>query len=523
MCDVSDYLLGIDLGTTNIKAVLFHSDGTALASASAGYPLIFPGPNQVEQDPHQWWAAAVQILREVTGQAGQEVVSKIRGISISSQLPTLLPLDGDGNVLRNGMIWMDKRSWRELDQLLDTMGRAEYVASAGAQPDVAFLPSKILWFKKHEPELFAKTHRILQANGYLNYKLTGVMAMDIDQAALCQCLDLRTLRWSQTMSDAMGLDLNAVLPQPSPCGGIIGHVTGEAARETGLVSGIPVVAGTSDATASMYATGLSKLGEAAESSGTTSLVFVGKDSPSATDIPIVAKPCSIDGMPYFFNAPINTSGASLKWYLTSLGQEEARYAEEHGLNVFDYLNQLALEAPAGSGGLIYFPYMLGERAPLWNSHAKGMFIGMSLDTQRKHIVRSVFEGTAFAVRHVMDTIKAAGGQANCLRITGGGSKSRTWCQIKASMLHMPVYILDEKTGDVPFGDALIAGHAVGLYPDFSRCVRELVQVKEVIEPVEEWANVYDKLYPYYLDMYRHLDGDLRSLKETMDTLSKGVN
>ena len=520
---MSDYLLGIDLGTTNIKAVLFRSDGTALASASAGYPLIFPGPDQVEQDPHQWWAAAVQILRKVTGQAGPEAVRGIRGISISSQLPSLLPLDRDGNVLRNAMIWMDKRSWRELDQLLDTMGREEYVASAGAQPDVAFLPSKILWFKKHEPELFAKTHRILQANGYLNYKLTGVMAMDIDQAALCQCLDLRTLSWSHTMSQAMGLELDSVLPQPSPCGAIIGHVTDEAARETGLISGIPVVAGTSDASASMYATGLSRLGEAAESSGTTSLVFVGSPSPCATDLPIVAKPCSIKGIPYFFNAPINTSGASLKWYLTTLGQEEERYAKEHGLNVFDHLNQLALEAPAGSGGLIYFPYMLGERAPLWNSHAKGMFIGMSLDTQRKHIVRSIFEGTAFAVRHVMDTILAAGGQANCLRITGGGSKSRTWCQIKASMLHMPVYILDDKTGDVPFGDALIAGHAVGLYPDFSKCVRELVQVKEVIEPVEEWSAVYDKLYPYYLDMYRHLDGDLKALKETMDTLSKKTN
>ena len=515
---MSDYLLGIDLGTTNIKAVIFASDGAALASASAGYPLIFPGPDQVEQDPHQWWEAAVSILREVTGRAGPEITRKIRGISISSQLPSLLPLDRDGNVLRSAMIWMDKRSWHELDQILDTMGRGEYVASAGAQPDVAFLPSKILWFKKHEPELFAKTHRILQANGYLNYKLTGVMAMDIDQAALCQCLDLHTLRWSQTMSDAMGLDLNEILPQPSPCGAVIGHVTQAAARETGLASGIPVVAGTSDATASMYATGLSRLGEAAEYSGTTSLVFVGSASPSATDIPIVAKPCPIEGIPCFFNAPINTSGASLKWYLSTLGLPEEQYAREHGLNVFDHLNQLALEAPAGSGGLIYFPYMLGERAPLWNSHAKGMFIGMSLDTQRKHIVRSIFEGTAFAVRHVMDTIRAAGGQASCLRITGGGSKSRTWCRIKASMLHMPVCILDEKTGDVPFGDALIAGHAVGIYPDFSKCVRDLVQVKEVIQPVEEWAAVYDKLYPYDLEMYQHLDKDLKSLKDTMDTL-----
>ena len=512
---MKDYLLGLDLGTTNIKAVIFNTEGEALASASATYPLIMPAPDQVEQDANAWWAGAVEIFRSVTDQVGPEVTANIRGISISSQLPSMLPLDKDGNVLRNAMIWMDKRSYRELDQILDAMGRQEYVASAGAQPDVAFLPCKLLWFKQHEPQLFARTHRVLQANGYLNYKLTGVMAMDLDQAALCQCLDLRTMAWSESLSRAMGMDLNAILPQPVSSDTIIGSVTEEAAKITGLKAGIPVVAGASDATASMYATGLSRIGEAGESSGTTSLLFVGHTVPSATDIPVVAKPCSIQGMPYFFNAPINTSGASLKWYLTNLGSEEQAYADAHGINVFDYLNQLALEAPAGCNGLLYFPYMLGERAPLWNSHAKGMFIGMSLDTQRKHIIRSIFEGTAFAVRHVLDIIQAAGARVDCLRITGGGSKSRTWCQIKASMLGVPVYTLDEKTGDVPFGDALIAGHAVGLYSNFSESIQKLIQVKEVIQPVEEWAKVYDKLYPYYLSMYQHLDQDLKSLKETL--------
>lgn len=514
---MKDYLLGLDLGTTNIKAVIFNTAGEALASASATYPLHMPAPNQVEQDAGEWWAAAVEILRSVTRQVGDEVVSGIRGISISSQLPSLLPLDKAGNPLRRAMIWMDKRSYRELDEILDAMGQDAYVSSAGAQPDVAFLPCKLLWFKKHEPELFARTHRVLQANGWLNYKLTGVMAMDIDQAALCQCLDLRTMEWSRSLSEAMGMELSEILPQPVPSDTVIGHVTEEAARVTGLRSGIPVVAGASDATASMYATGLSRIGEAGESSGTTSLLFVGHTGPSATDIPVVAKPCSIQGMPYFFNAPINTSGASLKWYLTTLGKAENDYADAHGINVYDYLNQLALEAPAGSNGLLYFPYMLGERAPLWNSYAKGMFIGLSLDTERKHIIRSIFEGTAFAVRHVIDTIKSAGARVDCLRITGGGAKSRTWCQIKASMLGVPVYTLDDKTGDVPFGDALIAGHAVGLYPDFSESIQKLIQVKEVIQPVEEWARVYDQLYPYYLSMYRHLDGDLKSLKETVES------
>lgn len=346
------------------------------------------------------------------------------------------------------------------------------------------------------------------------------MTMDIDTASLCQCLDLRTLHWSESISRAIGTDMDSILPQPFNNDEIIGHITDDAARETGLKCGIPVVTGTGDAIASMYATGVCRIGEAGESSGTASLVFVGHDKPTRTDIPIVAKPCAISGMPYAFNAPINTSGASINWYLTNLGKAESDYADAHNINVYDHLNELALQAPAGCNGLIYFPYMLGERAPLWNSHAKGMFIGMSLDTERKDIIRAILEGTGFALRHVIDTIKDAGAAVDCLRIAGGGAKSRTWSQIKASILHVPVYTLDDKTGDVTFGNALIAGHAAGMYPDLTESIKKLIRIKEVIAPIEEWSKVYDQLYPFYLDMYRHLDNDLKKLKKAMNPLIK---
>lgn len=513
-----NYLLGMDLGTTNIKAIIMDEHGNVAASASAANHLIFPGTNMVEQDANEWWDNAVTILRSVTQKAGPEIVSRIRGISVSSQTVTMLPVDHSGTPLRNALIWMDSRSNKELHYLINAIGFDRYVAIIGGQPDVAFLPNKILWFKQNEPELFAKTEKILQASSYINLKLTGKMTMDIDQAARCQCLDISTLKWSDEIAQVLGVDLEQLLPHPSAVSEIIGTVTKEAAVQTGLISGIPVVAGASDAMASMYATGLSQLGEAGESSGTTSLVFVGNDKASAPDIPVVTKPCSISGMPYIFDAPINTSGASLKWYLDTLGQPEKDYAAQHGQNVYDHLNHLASQTPAGSNGVMFFPYLLGERAPLWNSHARGMFIGMSLDTKREDLIRSVFEGTAYALRHVMETVKDAGARADRLRITGGGAKSRTWSQIKASMLHMPVYILDERSGDVPFGDTLIAGNAVGVFPDLTSTIQKLIQVKEVIQPIEEWANIYDRLYPYYLDMYRHLDQDLKSYKETLDSL-----
>lgn len=324
------------------------------------------------------------------------------------------------------------------------------------------------------------------------------------------------MEWSKEIADVIGIDLDEVLPKPQLVNDIIGFVTEEAAQVTGLIAGIPVVAGCSDAMASMHATGMSRLGEAGESSGTTSLVFVGSDVKSAPDIPVVTKPCSIDGMPWIFDAPIQTSGAALKWFIETMAAEEREYAEAHDKNIYTYLNELALEAKPGSGGLFFFPYLLGERAPLWNEYARGMFIGMGMGMKRCELVRSVFEGTAYALRHVMETVKESGAKANVLRICGGGAKSRTWSQIKASMLKMPVYLLDEKSGDVPVGDALIVGHKVGVFPDLTKAVENIVKVNEIIQPVDEWVEAYDKLYPYYVEMYKHLDGDLKKLKNTVD-------
>lgn len=512
MSNAGNYLLGIDLGTTNVKAIITDSKGSVIASASRANSLVFPGPNMVEQDPALWWSNTVSILNEITNKAGKQVVSDICGISVSSQTVTLLPVNVQGEPLRNAIIWMDSRSTEELDELMNILGEKTFSNIIGATPNVSFLPCKLLWFKRHEPALYAQTYKVLQASSYLNYKLTGKMTIDMDQAMKSQCLDVSTLKWSDQIADALGINLFDILPKPSKETDIIGTVTEAAATETGLKAGIPVIAGTSDATASMYATGISKVGEAGESSGTTSLVFLAADHPNTRNRLFMSTPSPFKETPYIFGAPINTSGASLKWYLDKLGKEERDYAKEHNINVYDHLNYMASHAPAGSNGLLFFPYLLGERAPLWNSYSRGMFIGLSLNTAREDIVRSVFEGTAFALKHVFQTYKEAGGIVNSMSVTGGGSKSRTWGLIKASMLRVPVSLLDEACGDVPMGDCLLAGLSVGLFKDLSSAMKEVIHVKEVLYPVDEWADTYDRLFPYYLKMYQHLDQDLKELQ-----------
>ncbi|WP_027870051.1 FGGY-family carbohydrate kinase [Eubacterium sp. AB3007] len=518
MKKIENYLLGMDCGTTNIKAVILGEDGVVVCEASRPNKFINPGPGMQEQDAHMWWKNASSIIREITEKAGEAIVKRIRGISVSSHTVSLLPLDEQGEPLRNAMTYQDGRSSVELEELVDTIGRDRFVEIIGGQPSIAFLPAKLYWYKKHEPELFARTDCLLQCSSYINYKLTGEKTSDIDQASRTQCMDRTTNKWSREIGDAMGIDLDSILPPPRPVDDIIGFVTNEAAEQTGLLAGIPVIAGCSDAMASMYATGMSRLGEAGEASGTTSLVFVGSTEASAPDVPVVTRPCGIDGVPWIFDAPIQASGASLKWFIETMAAEERAYAEEHGENIFAYLNELALEAPAGCRGLYFFPYLLGERAPLWNDHAKGMFIGMGMDTSRAELTRSIFEGTAFALRHVMETIRESGGTARTIRVCGGGAKSRTWNMIKASMLKMPVYILADDSGDVPVGDCMIVGKKVGVFKSFEEASSRAIRVKEIIQPVDEWVEVYDKLYPYYVKMYQHLDQDLKELKQTVATL-----
>lgn len=514
-----NYLLGIDLGTTNIKANIMDEDGEIIATASRANTPILPGPNMVEQDPNEWWGNACAILKEITAAAGSEIVRRIRGISVSSQIISLVPVGRNGQPVRNAITYQDTRSAAELDYIVDTLGFENYASIMGAPPSVAFLTSKLLWYKRNEPENFAKTAGVLQANGFINFKLTGVMAIDLDCASRSQCLDVKTHKWSEEIGNAIGIDLNRILPQPSAITDIIGQVTPEAAAETGLISGIPVCAGASDAMASMYATGISRLGEVGEASGTTSLLFTGTTKLGNYSDPVVTFPCAIDGMPYLYDAPIQTSGAAVKWFMDTFGAAEKLEAEKTGKNIFALVNEFTEPLKPGSDGLMFFPYLLGERAPLWNSYAKGMFIGMSLTSKREHFYRAVFEGTAYAVRHVIGTVSELSGiKPTCLRIAGGGAKSLTWCKIKASMLHVPVYTLDDRSGDVPFGDVLIAGNAVGVFPDLTKAIQKVVKVKDVIEPIPEWEKAYDELFPFYVKMYQDLDGDLKKYKAVVDKI-----
>lgn len=505
-------VIGMDAGTTNCKAVVLTEDGQIVAKASRESFMSLSRGDQREQEADTWWDCAVHVFADLMSVLDEKGGYELSGVSISSHTVSLLPLDIQGRPVRPAILYQDGRSVKEVKYLTDRIGFERFVKIVGGQPSAAFLPGKLLWFKEKEPELFAKTEHIVQCSSYLVYRLTGQLSSDLDQATRTQCLDMRTMQWSKEIGDALGVDLDRLLPPVSPVDAVIGTLTAQAAAQTGLPEGTPVLAGCSDALAAMHAIGMSRLGEAGESSGTSSLVFAGSAVQSEPTVPVVTRPCTIEGMPWIFDAPITTTGAVLRWFIDTFADREKKEAKEAGVDIYTYLNEMADKAPCGCRGLLFYPYLLGERAPLWNDHAKGMFIGLRADTTRAELVRSLFEGTAFALRHVLETVGKSGARVESLRICGGGAKSDTWNQIKASMLGLTVHAMDDLSGDVPVGSALLAGVRFGLFSDFKQAADGLIHVRKTFEPDPKQSKVYDRMFPLYVQMYAHLDKDLQRMK-----------
>lgn len=505
-------VIGMDLGSTNAKAVLLAEDGSVLCKVSAASNIISDHDGWMEQDADVCWESIRNLIRELVIKS-EVSAEQIKGICISSHTVSLLPLDREGKPLRRLITYQDRRAGKEIREILEKVGKNRYISIVGGQPAVAFLPGKLLWMKRHEPEIYDKTESLVQLSSYINFKLSGVLVSDLDQAVRTQCMDAELMEWSPEIAEAMEIPVDKLMPAVVSPNEVIGEVTSEAASLTGLAAGTKVLAGCSDALAAMYATGMSEFGEAGESSGTSSLLFVGAKNASLPDLPVTTKPCTIDGMPWIYDAPITTTGAAIKWYIDEMADREKAQAQEKGVDIYTYLNELALEAAPGSGGLLFYPYLLGERAPLWNNYAKAMFIGMSMQTTREEMARSVFEGTAYCLRHVMECAREGGGDAGLLRVCGGGTKSRTWSMIKASVLNMPVYVMDEECGDVPVGDAILAARSLGIFDSDEEASRKTLRVKEVLEPDPEWVKVYDALYPCWKEMYQQLDKSMEKLQK----------
>lgn len=496
------FLCGIDVGTTGSKALLYDEQGRSVAEAYEEYPIHLPRGGWAEQDSEHWWRAVCASVTAMLANAPAPArrPGGIAAVAVSAQAPTLLPLDASLKPLRPALIWMDRRAEPETAELRERFGEEWVLAETGNRPDPFYVAAKILWFRRHEPETFASTRWFLQITGYINYRLTGVLSMDPVHAALLGLRKWNADGWSEELCEYCGVEPGQFPPVRSG-EQVIGTVTSEAAEVCGLAVGTPVVAGTVDGSAAALEAGALEPGIVAEMTGTSTVLLM-PNRDFLTAAPFIAMPHAIAGTSLLLGA-MSATGASLRWFRDELGEIEREQAAQLGIDPYELLEREAEQAAAGSGGLVFLPYMMGERAPIWDSNARGVFFGLTLATRRSEMIRSIMEGAAFALRHNVEVAVASGLSIEELRSVGGGSRSGVWNQIKADVLDLPVAV-PERSGGAPFGDAVLAGMGAGLISDPRDFVSRAVQIRRRFVPRAERRALYDRRYTTFRELYESL-------------------
>jgi xylulokinase len=424
-------------------------------------------------------------------------------MAVSSQAPTLLPLDRSGRPLRPAMIWMDRRAEAEAASLTELLGAAEIHRITGNRPDAFYMAARLLWLRNHEPEILKRTWQFVQVNGYINYRLTGRIAMDPAHAVLLQMRHYATREWSEALCAACGVEPGQ-FPEVIEAAAVQGEVTAAAAEATGLRAGTPVMAGTVDSPAAALEAGVAEPGIAVEMTGTSTVVIMPNDR-GLTEPALIAMPHVLPGIHLLLGAMVS-SGGCLRWFRDQLAQPEAQAAIEEGADAFDLLTQQAAQVGPGSDGVIFLPYMMGERSPLWHTNARGVFFGLSLATRKAALVRAILEGAAFALRHNVEVAERAGAEVREMRSVGGCSRSDLWNQIKADVLGRPVLLPRTSVGS-PFGAAILAGMGAGAFADVRKSLLEMVRIGRRFDPNQANNEKYSETYHVYRDIYEHLKGD----------------
>jgi len=483
------YFLGIDVSTTGVKALLVDQDGQVIGSANTEQPLYTPQPLWSEQDPADWWNGAVHSIREVlsaSGVRGEEVA----GIGLTGQMHGLTLLDEAGEVLRPAILWNDQRTAAQCDEIRARLGKAHLIQLTGNDALTGFTAPKILWVQENEPEVYRRVRHILLPKDYVRYRLTGGFAIDRADAAGTILLDIKARDWSTEMLDALGIPL-AWLPKTFEGPEITGEVTAEAARLTGLKPGTPVAAGGGDQAAQAVGVGAVSPGIVALTLGTSGVVFATTGQAFIEPEGRLHAFChSVPGRWHLMGVMLSAAG-SLRWYRDTFAP---------GMN-YDDLLAPAADVGAGSEGLLFLPYLSGERTPHPDPLARGAFAGLTVRHAMPHLTRAVLEGVAFGLRDSFELIKAAGlSGISQVRVSGGGARSLLWRQILADVFDAELVTVNTTEG-AAYGAALLAGVGVGAWSDVDAACRATVRQTGVTPPQPDQVQKYERVYALYRDLY----------------------
>jgi xylulokinase len=490
-----DLLLGIDVGTSSVKGLICNFQGQILAQATVEHNLHSPRTGWAEEDPTVWVNNVLNVIRSCLQQPGVDA-NRIACIGVAGMVPAVVLLDHHGEALRPAILQNDARASREITELEQSIGIERYFSQTGARLSQQSVGPRLLWLQRHEPEIWSKVSTVMGSYDYINFRLTGVQSIERNWALESGFYDLEEGDWSEKLLEPIHVkkDLFPSIHDPAT---IIGVVSKDFASLSGLIPGTPVAAGSADHVAAALAAGINQEGDLLLKFGSAGdILYCSKD--------LVTDPrlfIDYHNLPkkFLLNGCMATSGSLLKWYVNAFCQEDIRYAQGIGETIYAYLDGQSARIPAGSEGLIVLPYFLGEKTPIFDANARGVFFGLILSHTRYHLYRALMEAVAYGFRHHIEVLKEMGLPIRRIVASEGGAKSPLWRQITADIIGQPISCLSQDPG-AAFGAALVAGMAVDAFQDLNSLERDSV-IEDHSLPNEENRVVYDRSYEVYDSLY----------------------
>ena len=495
------YMLGLDIGTSGAKAVLVDADGAVAGIGNASYPLSTPRPLWSEQDPADWWAGAKSALREAVSNAGIDA-GEIVGLGLTGQMHGAVFLDERDQVIRPAILWNDGRTAAQCDEIERRVGIDRLLAIAGNPALEGFQAPKILWLREHEPDAYARVRRVLLPKDYIRLLLTGDAATDASDASGTLLLDLAARDWSDEILAALDIPrawLPAVFEGPE----LTGTLRDDVAAELGLPVGLPVAAGGGDNAAAAVGTGIVREGFVSSSVGTSGVIFAHTDDFLPDPAGRLHAFCHAIPGAYHLMGVTLAAGGSFSWWRDVIDPELG----------FDALSDLAESVPPGAEGLLYLPYLSGERTPHRDPLARGAFVGLTTRHTKAHLTRAVMEGVIFSLRESLELMRELGVEIDHVRATGGGARDPLWRELQADIYRTPVRRMLAEEGPA-LGAALLAGVGAGVYPDVPAASATVGLHKDTQQSLTRRASDrYDRLFPLYQGLYGQTAETMHALSE----------
>jgi xylulokinase len=490
---VTDTFLGLDVGTSGVKALLVAPSGDVVASATSPLRLSTPQPGWAEQDPDDWWRASIAAIREVRTHVPGRAIT---GVGISGQMHSSVFLDREGSVIRPALLWSDGRTTAECREIERLVGGEERLRDLACNPALeGFTLPKVLWLRNHEPSAFARLATVLLAKDYVRYRLTGELATEPSDASATLMYDTAHLRWSTEILAAVGLE-SSLLPTVGGSSEILGRVSAEGARSSGLAVGTPVVGGGADNACGAAGVGVVAPGEAVASWGTSGTVLAPLAEPRVDPQLRAHTFCHVVPNTWYLMGVVLSAGGAFAWYRDQLARDVLGKADVNML-----LDTEAASIARGAEGVTFLPYLQGERTPHRNAAARAAFLGLSLAHTRAHLTRAVLEGIAFALRDSLTILESLGLSPKELLLTGGGAKSALVRGLQAEVFGLPVTTVNREEGPA-YGAALLAMVGTGCYPDLAAAARATLRRERAQVPSEQAHRAYDGPYARFRESYR---------------------